>query len=114
MSIKVHAGDWSKSPSFARGAFFFPKGAFGVERIPADQLDALEEASEESVKRLGGTLGWGAAGALLLGPLGMLAGLLVGGNATRVTFVARFKDGRKMLATTDRKTYTQLRGAVLA
>src|SRR3546814_10870207 len=47
----------------------------------------LEPASEESVKRIGGTLGWGAAGALVLGPVGLLAGLLAGGRGTEVTFV---------------------------
>ena len=71
----------------------------------------MEVASEESVKRIGGTLGWGAAGMLALGPVGLLAGLLLGGKKKEVTFVAKVKDGRKLLGTTDHKTFTKLKAA---
>ena len=75
-------------------------------------LESIEKATEESVKRLGGSVGWGAAGAVLLGPVGLLAGLLAGGRGMDVTFVARFKDGRKLLGTTDSKTFVKLQAAV--
>lgn len=52
------------------------------------------------------------AGAALLGPVGLLAGLLLGGKGTDVTFIAQFKDGRKMLATTDAKAFTKLQALV--
>ncbi|MGI2002125.1 hypothetical protein [Shewanella frigidimarina] len=52
-------------------------------------------------------------GALALGPAGLLAGLLLGGGKSKdVTFVAKFKDGRKFLGTTDNKTFTKLQAAV--
>lgn len=52
-------------------------------------------------------------GALALGPAGLLAGLLLGGEKSKdVTFVAKFKDGRKFLGTTDNKTFTKLQAAV--
>lgn len=60
------------------------------------------------MKRLGGTVGWGVAGAALLGPIGLLAGLLLGGKGKDVTFILKLKDGRKMLATTDSKTFTKI------
>jgi len=82
------------------------------EGIHSSQLAEVELASEEAVKRLGGTVGWGAVGALALGPVGLLAGLLLGGNKKDVKFVAKFKDGRKMLATTDSKAFTQMKAAV--
>lgn len=85
-----------------------PKGFFR-EAIPLAELDEVEVASEESVKRLGGTLGWGAVGAVLLGPVGLLAGLLAGGNGKNVTFVCRLKDGRRFLATATAKQFTELR-----
>lgn len=113
--VTVHAGDFTKG----RGDFFFDAFVlkteahpFGGERVGIDELAEVAEASEESVKRLGGTVGWGAAGAIVLGPVGLLAGLLLGGRGKDVTFVAKFKDGRKLLATTDSKTFTKLKAAV--
>ncbi len=93
------------------GSFALPKssGWGGFEGIHASELLELEAASEESVKRLGGTIGWGVVGATLLGPVGLLAGLLAGGRGKDVTFVAKFKDGRKLLATTDGKTFNKMR-----
>jgi len=47
----------------------------------------------------------------MFGPMGLLAGLMLGGRKKEVTFVARFKDERKLLATTDRKTFIALQAA---
>ena len=91
-----------------RKAGFWPR----FETVPMSDLDTVDVASEESVKRLGGTIGWGVAGAVLLGPIGLLAGLLVGGQRKNVTFVARFQDGRRMLGTIDAKAYTNMLAAV--
>jgi len=77
-----------------------------------NQLASIEIASEESVKRIGGAAGWGAIGALVLGPVGLLAGMLLGGRGKDVTFIATFKDGRKLLATTDSKTFVKLQALV--
>lgn len=114
--IQVHAGDWGETkPGYARRTLFFPAKPWPrVEKVRAADIVELEPASEENVKRLGGTVGWGIVGGVLLGPVGLLAGLLAGGNGKRVTFVARFKDGRKMLASADPKTYRELMAAVFA
>ena len=74
-------------------------------------LRSIEVATEESVKRAGGTVGWGLAGAALLGPVGLLAGLLAGGRGKDVTFIAQLKDGRRLMATTDAGTYKKLAAA---
>jgi len=112
--IKVHAGDFLKG----KGDYVFGSIQLKTEAHPymgeslhVSELEVVEQASEESVKKIGGTVGWGVAGAALLGPAGMLAGLLLGGRGKEVTFVAVFKDGRKLLATTDSKTYTKLQAA---
>lgn len=117
--IVVHAGDFGKGkgalsfgavlslPKAKPGAIFFPN-----ENIQISELQTVETASEEAVKRLGGTVGWGIAGAALLGPVGLLAGLIAGGKGKDVTFVAVFKDGRRLLATTDSKTFNKLQAAV--
>lgn len=110
--ITVHAGDFpAGQASLNFGVLLMPSEKLWHqwgEKIQCEQLEAVEMASEESVKRLGGTIGWGAVGGALLGPAGLLAGLLLGGKSTEVTFVVRFKDGRKMLATSDTKTYGAL------
>lgn len=57
-------------------------------------------------------LGLAAIGSLLLGPLGLLAGLLMGGKKKEVTFSVKLKDGRRFLATADSKTFTKMRAGV--
>ena len=114
-AFEVHAGDFKKGKSsqFA-GDHFLMKVTeeFFRQKIPATELEVLEIATEENVKQLGGTLGWGLAGGLLLGPVGLLAGLLAGGRSKQVTFVATFKDGRKFLGTADSKTFTKMQAAI--
>lgn len=96
--LKIHAGDWGEgSGQFASDCFTLPESGkmWGKETVSGKELESVEVATEESIKRIGGTLGWGVAGLAVLGPIGMLAGLLAGGRGKDVTFVAKFKDGRK-------------------
>ncbi|MEX2475048.1 hypothetical protein [Marinobacter sp.] len=114
-TIKVHAGDFLPKEGFLKGTFINLKTedrSWVGENVQLADIETLELATEESVKKLGGTVGWGAVGGLLLGPVGLLAGLVAGGRKKEVTFIAKFKDGRKVLATTDNKTYTQMQAAV--
>ncbi len=78
------------------------------EFIPFSEIAEMEKATEESITRLGGVVGWGLAGSLAFGGAGMLAGLLRGGKATEVVFVCTLVDGRKMIAKTDSKTYEKI------
>lgn len=113
--IKIHAGDFLDGDSqfhFGQMMLRTQEHPWHGEAIPTTELDSVEIATKESVKKIGGTVGWGAAGALILGPVGLLAGLLLGGKKKEVTFVAKLKDGRKFLATTDAKSYTKLQAAV--
>lgn len=113
--VTVHAGDFIKGTGdlvFNALVLKTAQHAFVGESIPLNKLETVEPASEESVKKIGGTIGWGVAGSLVLGPVGLLAGLLLGGKKKEVTFVARFKDGRKLMATTDSATYTKIKAAV--
>lgn len=112
--IKLLAGDFQqvKAVRFGAGCFLFTYGLFKSETIKATDLEELEVASEENLKRLGGTLGWGIVGGLALGGVGALAGLLVGGRSKEVTFVAKFKDGRKLLATTEASTFKAIQAAI--
>lgn len=61
--------------------------------------------SSKNIKR---AIGLGVAGALLLGPVGVIAGYLLTGNDTEVTFMATLKGGQKLLAATDDETYQDI------
>ncbi len=114
----IHGGDFIKGanpPSFGTAAFQMCTEAhrWMGETILARNIKTIEVLTEASVKSLSGTLGWGAIGALTLGSLGGLAGLIGGGRGTDVTFACEFKDGRKLVATVDSKTYAKIRGAMV-
>ena len=113
--VKVLAGDFLEgNGEYSWGSLVLKtkEHSWAGETIPLTKLETVEIATEESVKKIGGTVGWGAAGAVILGPVGLLAGLLLGGKKKEITFVAKFKDGRKLLAQTDSKTFTKLQAAV--
>jgi hypothetical protein len=50
----------------------------------------------------------GVAGAAVLGPVGLLAGALVGGEKKHVVFVCEFKDGRRFLGKAKQKDFETL------
>ena len=111
--IKIHAGNVPKGKATVSfGVISLPwqpgDGFTGGKTLNTSDIKHIDIATEETVKKIGGTVGWGAAGAVLLGPAGMLAGILLGGKKKEITFVAKFKNGTKMLATTDSKTYQKL------
>ena len=111
-SFKVHAGDWPQGVAHLNfGVIVMPPEKIWQqwgEKLKVEELESVEVATEDSVKRLGGAIGWGVVGGTLLGPVGLLAGLLLGGRGKEVCFVAKFRDGRKLLATCDAKLYQQL------
>jgi len=72
------------------------------------EVSDIEQMNEEKVKKLAGTAGWGVAGAVLLGPLGAIGGMLIGGNKKEVAFVCNLHDGRRFMATTDGKTWQKI------
>lgn len=113
--FKVHAGDFGSNANaqFAGKTFMMPNpGGWKKVDYQSEDVDTLEQATEESVKRIGGTVGWGMAGAALLGPVGLLAGLLAGGRGKEVTFIVQFKDGKKALCTAKSKDYTKMQAAL--
>lgn len=111
--VKVLAGDFLEYGEWDHGAFKFRTKATQLtpNELPASTLESIEVATEENVKRVGGTAGWAAAGMVFLGPIGLLGGLLLGGKGKDVTFVAEFKDGRKFMATVDQKVYIEILAA---
>tara|TARA_B100001123_G_C14791829_1_gene820753 strand:+ start:278 stop:598 length:321 start_codon:yes stop_codon:yes gene_type:complete len=81
--ITVHAGDFLKGDgSFMLGqlSLLTEEHSWLGETIALTELASVDIATEENVKKLGGTIGWGIAGAAMFGPAGLLAGLLLGGK----------------------------------
>jgi len=111
--IKILAGDFGK---MVHGQYFF-----GVMSLPwegdwtpghrytlKDDVVTLELADERSVVKVGGAAGWGVAGALVAGPVGLLAGAVLGGRGQKVAFVAEFKDGKRLMGECDKKTWVKM------
>jgi hypothetical protein len=48
------------------------------------------------------------AGAMLLGPIGAIAGFMLAGHETEVTFLATLKDQRRMLIAADSHTFQEI------
>jgi len=102
--IKVLAGDFTGDGTYADGRITLrPK----EKPSPAHRMkvreffESVEVAAQHNAVKVGGALGWGAAGALL------------GGRGRDVVFVGTLKDGRKLLARTDAATYTALRADLM-
>jgi len=115
--FKIQAGDFDtvRKGIFVAKSFTMPqKDKFtATDSYMASDVQSVEVASEEAVKRLGGAAGWGLTGAVLLGPLGLLAGLIVGGKGKDVTFIVKFNDGKKALCTANNKIYTKMQAAMM-
>ena len=113
--IKVLAGDFEGEGRFASGRITLrPTGSPPPpHRMQvAEFFESIEIAAQHSSVKLGGAVGWGAAGAILAGPIGMLAGAVLGGRGKQVVFVAVLKDGRRFLGQTDSGTFAALKSAL--
>ena len=82
-----------------------------VEQIYLSELDSVDEVTKENEKKFAGALGAGLVGGAIFGGAGLLAGALAGGRKSKVAFAAKFKDGRKFLATVDGKNFLMLKAA---
>ncbi|GAB7553338.1 hypothetical protein NRB_28440 [Novosphingobium sp. 11B] len=114
-ALKVHGGNFrSGQGSYLWGSLNLPKeGTFlATETISVSKLIDVQVATEESIRKWGSAIGFGIGGALLLGPVGLLAGVL-GGKRKEVTFVATLDDGRGFIATSDAEVFAKLKGASL-
>ena len=112
--LTVQSGDFLQGEAEYRNGSLTLKTARSPspgEKIALSRIKDMKVANQESSRNLGSAIGWGMAGALVAGPIGLLAGLWLGGKDEEVTFLATFKDGRKLLAVTDSKTWSKLDGS---
>jgi hypothetical protein len=118
--IELHGGEFGEGKKLAyydtweKDTITFTlglKNRLKHEKIKMKDIESIQIASEEAIKKMGATFGWGLAGLALLGPLGMAAGLLGGGRSKVVTFIGILKDDRKFLASMNNKGFVKLQGA---
>lgn len=103
--MKVLAGDWqADSPIAVKKSFtgkwqalMISAGMFKVDTIPMSDITEFQVVTEENKASILGKVGWGAAGLVVLGPLGLLAGVLGGGNKRDRLMVIKMRDGRSAM-----------------
>lgn len=109
--FKVIAGDFPRTSqiAFMLGEATLSWG-FGKDKTVnlKNNISKVEQVTEESKKKFIGSAGWGLVGGLALGPLGLIAGALAGGNKKEICFACFLKDGRKFMAISDPKTYQKI------
>lgn len=115
-SINVLSGDFKKGMHHRYSNCFMMRKdrIFLREKLSSSLVDKLEIANDENVISIGGSVGWGLAGAALLGPVGMLTGIIFGGKRGKnITFVCKFKDGRKFIGVTSERTFSSIKQSLL-
>lgn len=115
--IEILAGDFPLGRAeFGFGLLAFPKKpkqgfAKDVVVKSEDEICSVQVTTEEEASRLGKAAEVGLAGGLLLGPVGLVLGGLLGAadrQEKAVTFSCELVDGRRFLGKTDAKTYAKL------
>ena len=113
--MKVLAGDFQTNSaigaSFSFGMFSFPDPEAWLPKLvhyEMSDVDELDEVSEENKVKVLGAAGWGTVGALALGPVGLLAGLVLGGRGKKVVFAVKFNDGKSALVEVNQKVWKKI------
>jgi hypothetical protein len=105
---KIIAGDYEgKSVMQTFGIVNIAIGFTKSQEINKDTVESYEVVDEAKRKSAASAVGRGLAGSLLLGPVGLLAGLSAKSKGTHVVAV-EFKDGKKSLLEIDDKIYSAL------
>jgi hypothetical protein len=114
MSIKVLAGDWEPGTVCVfEGALFGRPDRIRMGRIfgaeySAEEVASIELITEQNSTSILGKAGWGFLGSVALGPLGMFAGLLGGGNRHDKIVAFELTNGKRALLQCDTKSYGEI------
>ncbi|MGX1196347.1 hypothetical protein [Parvibaculum sp. MBR-TMA-1.3b-4.2] len=117
--LKILGGDWPAEQNATvktglrgeiREILLFT-GFLRHDTYKAADIETAELVTQENQTSIAGKMGWGAAGAVALGPVGLLAGAIMGGNRNSAVVAVKFKDGRKVLLQGKSKEVMPLVGA---
>jgi len=75
---------------------------------------AVEQVTDENKNSVLGKAGWGTLGAVALGPVGMLAGLLLGGKSKEICFACKLSTGESFLVSGSVSDFQTFAGAYQA
>ena len=111
--MKVLAGDYKKDCGilFAGDKLQIQKSTFSFDYIKLSDIVNFQIVTEENKASILGKVGWGAVGVIALGPLGLLAGVLGGGNKRERVMAIESRDGRKLLLKGNSKDAEKLTAA---
>jgi hypothetical protein len=114
--LKILAGDfpqnsyvtletgWSGKPK----ALKMPRGWWRTTSYGIRHIVSVQQVDQQNSTSILGKAGWGAVGAIALGPLGLLAGVLGGGNRSSTILAVEFSDGKRALLQGKSKEMTQV------
>ena len=105
--MKYIAGDFPEISKISCGQIVWGWGDAKCVKL-ANHIIAADVLTEESKTSILGKAGWGAVGAIALGPLGLLAGVLGGGRSKEICVACELDDGRKFIATASASEYQDL------
>ena len=113
--IKILAGDFLEGSAVLEPGFITIETAVypwpGLKIATSEILDATV-VSETSYRDVSSTVGLGLAGALALGPIGAVAGLILADDEIELTFSMQLRDGRSLLCATEKRTYRDIEAAI--
>ena len=113
----IRAGDFGIGTGMLLGGvtFLLPVSGkiFEVQDVAACLLSSVEIATEENMKKRGGTPGWHIAGAAAPNPAEMLAGVRLDGRRKKIVFRVEFRFGEKMLVSGDISAFSAIQVAAL-
>lgn len=105
----VIAGDYKgKGLMYTANKLILATGFFQKIIIDKTTLESYEVLTEEHVKSATSGVARGLVGGALLGPVGMLAGVISAKKKGTYHIVLEFKDGKRSLAEVDKKIYIEL------
>ncbi|MGX0975625.1 hypothetical protein ACSSVY_001335 [Roseovarius sp. MBR-51] len=111
--FKIVAGDFRtdvKHQYLNQNLMLHEVGGWGLKatKYPTSSVVAVEEVNTDTDRKMGGTVGWGVAGALIAGPLGAVAAGYLGGKTNDVVFICRLDDGKEFVGVMKKSMFASL------
>ncbi len=102
------------SSLFGSYTLSIPEGFFKSRKVSLnDHLVAVEHITEENKYSILGKAGWGTLGAIALGPVGLLAGIVLGGNSKELCCACKLDTGEEFLVSCETEECQKLKSLAM-